>query len=92
MNFTNTDYSVSPEKKPISKDQLMLKAIELMKECDDYIDGILPTDVKEVNGTFVFTGEYFLREDGTPSTKTLAVFNVFKFLNHRLSGQFYLEQ
>lgn len=92
MDFSNTEYTVAPEKKPISKDQLMLKAVELMKECDDYIDGILPTDVREVDGSFVFTGEYFLREDGTPSAKTLAVFNVFKFLNHRLSRQFYLDR
>ncbi len=88
MTQDNFEY---PVKKPISKDQLMSKAMDLMKECDDYIDGIMPADVREVNGSFVFTGEYFLKEDGTPSQKTLAVFNVFKFLNHRLSKEFYLE-
>ncbi|MBQ8706693.1 MAG: DUF2498 family protein [Succinivibrionaceae bacterium] len=74
-----------PPKQEIGKEELLAKARELMKECDDYIDGILPADVREADGSFVFSGDYFLKPDGTPSEKTLAVFNVFKFLNGRLS-------
>ena len=79
-----TGFSLN-QKQEIGKQELLARAGELMKECDDYIDGIIATDVKEVDGSFVFSGDYFLKPDGTPSEKTLAVFNVFKFLNSRLS-------
>lgn len=81
-----------PERQPVPREQLLREAVSLMKECNDYVDGILPTDVRERGGSFVFSGEYFLREDGTPSEKTLAVFNVFRFLNQRLSRIYRLEE
>ncbi len=80
------------KRQPISKEELLKEAIVLMKECNDYVDGVMPTEVKEMNDSLVFSGEYFLQEDGTPSTKTLAVFNVFKFLNMELSKKYYLKQ
>lgn len=35
-------------------------------------------------------GEYFLAEDGTPTGKTMAVFNMFKLLAQQLSGKYKL--
>lgn len=77
-------------KKLISKIELIKIANNMAKECDDYIDGITVTDIKTSGEAFVFSGEYFLKEDGTPSDKTLAVFNVFKSLNMTLSKQYKL--
>lgn len=79
-------------KQPISKENLLKEALKIIKDCDHYIDGIVPTDVKFVNETFVFSGEYFLKDDGTPSDKTIAVFNVFKYLNQNLSKKYYLDE
>ena len=69
------------ERKPIAKNDLIAIANKIMKECDDYVEGIEVIDVRNSNEAFVFSGEYYLNDDGTPSAKTLAVFNVFKFLN-----------
>ncbi len=80
------------EKKPISKEELLKEAAKIIKDCDHYIDGISAEDVRSLNGTFVFSGEYYLKEDGTPSEKTLAVFNVFKYLNESLSKKYYLDE
>lgn len=76
---------------PIAKKDLIAIANRIMKECDDYIDGIEVIDIRNSNEAFVFSGEYFLNEDGTPSPKTIAVFNVFKFLNTHLSQLYILE-
>ena len=35
-------------------------------------------------------GEFFLAEDGTPTGKTMAVFNMFKLLAQQLSGKYTL--
>lgn len=80
------------EKTAITKEALLKEANELVKTCDDYIHGVEADDVKERDGTFVFSGDYFLKDDGTPSSKTLAVFNCFKFLNQNLSKKYFLEQ
>ncbi len=80
------------ERKPIAKNDLIAIANKIMKECDDYVDGIEVIDVRNSNEAFVFSGEYYLNDDGTPSAKTLAVFNVFKFLNHHLSQLYILEE
>ncbi len=85
MNFQDN-------KQPITKEDLLKEAGKIIKNSDHYVDGIEATNVKSVNGTFVFSGEYYLREDGTPSEKTLAVFNVFKFLNEQLSQKYYLDE
>lgn len=85
----NTDME---EKTAISKEELLKEANELVKSCDDYIHGVKADNVSQRDGTFVFSGDYFLKEDGTPSSKTLAVFNCFKFLNQNLSKKYFLEQ
>ena len=78
-------------KEPISKASLLELANQIIKEHDDYLAGMLATDVVEKSGVLVFKGEYFLDEQGLPTNKTTAVFNVFKGLAHALSPQYTLE-
>lgn len=78
-------------KQPISKESLLELANRIMKEHDDYLAGMLVTDVTEKAGVLVFKGEYFLDEQGLPTQKTTAVFNVYKGLAHALSSQYTLE-
>ena len=78
-------------KEPINKASLLELANHIMKEHDDYLAGMLVTDVNEKSGVLVFKGEYFLDEQGLPTSKTTAVFNVFKGLAHALSPQYTLE-
>ena len=78
-------------KEPIAKASLLELANEIMKEHDDYQAGMAVTDVNEKSGVLVFKGEYFLDDQGLPTAKTTAVFNVYKGLAQALSPQYTLE-
>ncbi len=77
-------------KTPIDKNSLLELANKLMKEHDDYLAGMSVSDVTEKSGVLVFKGEYFLDEQGLPTPKTTAVFNVYKGLAQSLSRQYTL--
>ncbi|MBB3323913.1 DUF2498 family protein [Atlantibacter hermannii] len=76
---------------PIDKKTLLEKANALIVEHEDYIAGIIATDVEQKNGVLVFRGEYFLDEQGLPTPKSTAVFNMFKYLAHELSEKYRLQ-
>ncbi|WP_299014373.1 YciN family protein [uncultured Photobacterium sp.] len=76
------------DKKPISASELLMIANQLIQDHDAYIEGMRATSVEEKDGVLVFKGEYFLDEKGLPTEKTTAVFNIFKFLAHKLSPEF----
>lgn len=78
-------------KEPINKTSLLELANRIMKEHDDYLAGMQVTDVNEKSGILVFKGEYFLDEQGLPTARTTAVFNVYKGLAQALSPQYTLE-
>ena len=78
-------------KEPINKASLLELANPIMKEHDDYLAGMQVTDVNEKSGVLVFKGEYFLDEQGLPTARTTAVFNVYKGLAQALSPQYTLE-
>lgn len=78
-------------KESINKTALLELANHIMKEHDDYLAGMEVTDVHEKSGVLVFKGEYFLDEQGLPTAKTTAVFNVYKGLAQALSPQYTLE-
>ena len=50
--------------------------------------GIEATGVEQRNGVLVFSGEYFLDEQGLPTPKSTAVFNMFKYA-HTLSEKYH---
>lgn len=75
---------------PIDRDSLLAQANKMIREHEDYIVGMEATDVEQKNGVLVFRGEYFMDEQGLPTAKTTAVFNMFKYLAHQLSEKYYL--
>ncbi|MGF1686446.1 YciN family protein [Photobacterium japonica] len=77
-------------KTTISPDNLLLIANQLIQDHESYLDGMRATSVEERDGVLIFKGEYFLNEEGLPTEKTTAVFNMFKFLAHKLSPEFTL--
>ncbi|MEC6795738.1 MULTISPECIES: DUF2498 family protein [Photobacterium] len=77
-------------KAEISINELLMIANQIIQDHKDYVEGMRATSVIEKDGVLIFKGEYFLDDDGLPTAKTTAVFNMFKFLAHKLSPEFTL--
>lgn len=77
--------------KSIPKDELLTIANKLLAEHEQYIDGVVVTDVSEKDNVLVFKGDYFLDSTGLPTTKTTTAFNLYKHLAHVLSKEYTLE-
>ncbi|MFN1127915.1 YciN family protein [Lelliottia nimipressuralis] len=75
---------------PIDRETLLVEANKLIREHDDTLAGIEATGVEQRNGVLVFSGEYYLDEQGLPTPKSTAVFNMFKYLAHALSEKYHL--
>lgn len=75
---------------PIDKQSLLTEANRLIRDHDDTMKGIEATDVTQRNGVLVFSGEFYLDEQGLPTAKSTAVFNMFKYLAHQLSEKYHL--
>lgn len=75
----------------ISRKALLEKANALIKEHDDYLAGMQADDVSQQGDVLVFRGPFFLDDQGLPTAKTTAVFNVFKHLAVVLSPHYHLE-
>ncbi|NAW70282.1 DUF2498 family protein [Vibrio sp. V27_P1S3P104] len=80
------------DKKSISQFDLLLIANQLIQEHEQYIEGMRAESVEEKDQVLVFKGPYFLNDDGLPTEKTTAVFNMFKYLAHHLSKEFSLQK
>ncbi|NDJ57847.1 YciN family protein [Enterobacteriaceae bacterium 4M9] len=78
------------ETQPIDKETLLTEANKLIRDHEDYLKGMEATDVVQQNGVLIFRGEYFLDEQGLPTAKSTAVFNMFKHLAHVLSEKYHL--
>ena len=79
------------ETTPIKREALLAEANQIIKEHEDYMQGMEATEVEQKCDVLVFRGEFFLDEDGIPTRKTTAVFNMFKHLAHVLSEKYHLE-
>ena len=75
---------------PIDRTTLLAEANKLIREHDDTLAGIEATGVEQRNGVLVFSGDYFLDEQGLPTPRSTAVFNMFKYLAHALSDKYHL--
>lgn len=75
---------------PIDRQTLLEKANKLIREHEDTLAGIEATDVVQRNNVLVFSGEFYLDEQGLPTPKSTAVFNMFKYLAHELSDKYHL--
>lgn len=78
------------EKIAITRQSLLEEANALIQNHDDYLHGMIATGVTQKNGVLVFSGDYFLDDNGLPTLKTTAVFNMFKYLAHELSEKYLL--
>lgn len=78
-------------KKPISEQDLLMIANQLIQEHDGFIEGMRTDSVEEKDDVLVFKGHYFLDDNGMPTANTTAVFNMFKFLAHQLSKEFTIQ-
>ncbi|MCP3698699.1 DUF2498 family protein [Aliivibrio finisterrensis] len=76
------------DKKSISEADLLLIANQIIQDHENYVEGMRATSVEEKDEVLVFKGEYFLSDQGLPTEKTTAVFNMFKYLAHQLSKEF----
>ncbi|MBK5073143.1 YciN family protein [Budviciaceae bacterium CWB-B4] len=76
---------------PISRQALLIEANEIIRNHEDFLHGMEATGVEQKGDVLVFRGEFFLDEDGLPTPKTTAVFNMFKHLAHVLSGKYHLQ-
>ena len=74
----------------ITEKELLEKANDIIRKHDDYIHGMLVNTVEQHRNTLVFKGEFFLDENGIPTTKSTAAFNMYKHLAHVLSEQYRL--
>lgn len=82
--------NTTEEKVTITRHSLLEEANCIIQNHDDYLHGMIATGVTQKNGILVFSGDFFLDEDGLPTLKTTAVFNMFKHLAHELSEKYIL--
>ena len=81
---------MNKETQPIDRETLLKEANKIIRVHEDTLAGIEATGVTQRNGVLVFTGDYFLDEQGLPTAKSTAVFNRFKHLAHVLSEKYHL--
>lgn len=82
---------MKPTTQPIDKQSLIIEANKVIRAHEDFMHGMEATDVEQKNGVLVFKGEYFLDEQGLPSGKSTAVFNMFKHLAHVFAEKYHLQ-
>ncbi|WP_109420118.1 YciN family protein [Proteus terrae] len=82
---------MSTQTTPITTEMLLEKANEIICEHEDYIHGMRADSVEQKGNVLVFKGEFFLDEQGLPTAKSTAAFNMFKHLAHVLSDKYHLE-
>ena len=54
---------------PIDRETLLIEANKIIREHEDTWRGIVATDVTQRNGVLVFSGDYFLDEQGTTNAQ-----------------------
>lgn len=72
-------------------EELLKIANDLIKSDYEYMDGIRADSVTQNGEVLVFKGEFFLDNDGIPTVKTNAVFNMFKKITTVMSKQYKLK-
>ena len=75
---------------PIERQALLEIANQLIRDHEDTLAGIEATNVVQRNGVLVFSGEFYLDEQGLPTAKSTEVFMMFKYLAHELSDMYHL--
>ena len=82
---------MNKETHPIDRETLLKEANKIIREHEDTLAGIEATGVTQRNGVRnCYQRDYFLDEQGLPTAKSTAVFNMFKHLAHVLSEKYHL--
>ena len=79
-------------RKEATAEEILTLANKMIKSDYDYMDGMHADYVTQNGEVLVFKGEFFLDDDGLPTPKTNAVFNMFKKVTTVLSKQYKLKQ
>ncbi|ORJ25154.1 YciN family protein [Rouxiella badensis] len=74
----------------ITSEALLIEANKAIRQHEHYLPGMIATEVEQKGDVLVFSGEFFLDEQGLPTAKTPAVFNMFKHLAHLFSDKYHL--
>ena len=72
-------------------EELLKIANDLIKSDYEYMDGMRADSVTQNGEVLVFKGEFFLDNDGIPTAKTNAVFNMLKKITTIMSKQYKLK-
>ena len=72
-------------------EELLKIANDLIKSDYEYMDGMRAASVTQNGEVLVFKGEFFLDNNGIPTAKTNAVFNMFKKITTIMSKQYKLK-
>lgn len=78
-------------RKAASAEEILKIANQMIKEDYEYMDGMEATSVTQNGDVLVFKGNFFLDDNGIPTMKTNAVFNMFKKVTTVLSKQYKLQ-
>ncbi|MBK0000087.1 DUF2498 family protein [Erwinia sp. S38] len=80
------------DQQTIDRSSLLAIANQMIAEHKDFFDGMATTGVEQKGEVLIFSGDYFLDEQGLPGPHSTAVFNVFKFLAVELSPKYRLDE
>ncbi|MEG3135788.1 YciN family protein [Rouxiella sp. T17] len=78
------------DRETITPAALLIEANKVIRQHENYLTGMNATEVEQKGNVLVFRGEFFLDEQGLPTVKTTAVFNMFKHLAHLFSDKYRL--
>ena len=79
-------------RKEATAEEILTLANKMIKNDYEYMDGMKAESVTKNGEVLVFKGEFFLDDDGLPTPKTNAVFNMFKKVTTVLSKQYKLKE
>ena len=89
--FTTMFMGQEDTRKEASAEEILALANKMIQSDYDYMDGMKADSVIQNGEILVFKGEFFLDEEGLPTAKTNAVFNMFKKVTTTLSKQYKLK-
>lgn len=75
-------------RKTVSQEEIIRMANEMIKKDWEYMDGMEVTSAIQRDAAIVLRGEFFLDDQGLPTPKTNAVFNMFHRVSVELSRKY----
>ena len=79
-------------RKTVSREEIIRLANEMIKKDWEYMDGMEVTSAMQRDAAIVLRGEFFLDDQGLPTPKTNAVFNMFHRVSVELSRKYRIDE